>query len=82
MYAASWGEVARLIVPYQDAEQGFWALGEAVVNAVVMRYPQIFAAMRGRRWSSGGLPMALREAARRHGQCFGVALVVVGERSY
>jgi hypothetical protein len=27
-----------------QAERGFWALGEAVVDAVVMRYPHAFAA--------------------------------------
>lgn len=25
------------------AERGFWALGEALVDAVVMRYPDVFA---------------------------------------
>jgi hypothetical protein len=26
-----------------QAERGFWAIGEAVVDAVVTRYPQVFA---------------------------------------
>ena len=26
-----------------QSERGFWALGEAVVDAVVMRYPNVFA---------------------------------------
>jgi hypothetical protein len=26
-----------------QSERGFWALGEAIVDAVVTRYPQVFA---------------------------------------
>ncbi|MCG8346255.1 MAG: hypothetical protein MI924_00560 [Chloroflexales bacterium] len=26
-----------------QSERGFWALGEAIVDAVVVRYPQVFA---------------------------------------
>lgn len=30
-----------------QAERGFWALGEAVVDAVVIRYPTVFATETG-----------------------------------
>ena len=31
-----------------ESERGFWAIGEAVVNAVVTRYPTVFATDAGK----------------------------------